>query len=60
MCWASSFWGQPCCSQAWLKGSLLADGILQAPAVNLLCALMFAVLGIVALLRKATEREAEE
>ena len=45
---------------AWKNGSLVVDGILQAPFVNLLCALMFAILGIVGLLRKTTEREAEE
>ena len=45
---------------AWKSGSLVIDGILQAPFVNLLCALMFAILGIVGLLRKSTEREAEE
>lgn len=45
---------------AWSSGSLLVGGVLQAPAVNLLCALMFAVLGVVALLHKAADREAEE
>ena len=45
---------------AWKSDSLVIDGILQAPFVNLLCALMFAILGIVGLLRKSTEREAEE
>ncbi len=41
-------------------GSLVKDGILQAPAVNLLCAVMFAVLGIVALLHRSASREVEE
>ena len=45
---------------AWAEGRMIVDGILQAPFVNLLCALMFAILGIVGLLRKSTEREAEE
>ena len=45
---------------AWKSGSLVIDGILQAPFVNLLCALMFAILGIVGMLRKATKREVDE
>ena len=46
---------------AWKNGSLIVDGVLQAPFVNLLCAVMFAVLGIVGLLRKAADnRETEE
>ena len=45
---------------AWKNDSLIADGVLQAPFVNLLCAVMFAVLGVVALLRKAADREETE
>lgn len=44
---------------AWKNGSLIVDGVLQAPFVNLLCALMFAVLGIVGLLRKAADSRME-
>ena len=46
---------------AWKNHSLIVDGVLQAPFVNLLCALLFAILGIVGLLRKAADsRESEE
>ena len=45
---------------AWKNGSLVVDGVLQAPFVNLLCALMFAVLGVFALLRKTADREESE
>ena len=45
---------------AWKNGSLVVDGILQGPFVNLLCALMFAIIGIVGLLRKSVKREEEE
>jgi len=46
---------------AWKSGSLIVDGVLQAPFVNLLVALMFAIIGIVGLLRKAADsRENEE
>lgn len=46
---------------AWKNKGLIVDGVLQAPFVNLLCALMFAILGIVGLLRKAADsREKEE
>ena len=44
---------------AWRSGELFMDGKFQAPAVNLLCGLMFAVIGIVALARKVTDREEE-
>lgn len=44
---------------AWQTGELFADGKFQAPAVNLLCGLMFAVIGIVGLVKKATDREEE-
>ena len=45
---------------AWKSGSLVVDGVLQAPFVNFLCALMFAVLGVFALLRKTADREESE
>ena len=45
---------------AWKNGSLVVDGVLQAPFVNLLCALMFAVLGVFALLRKTEDSEESE
>ena len=44
---------------AWRAGELFADGKFQAPAVNLLCGLMFAVIGIVGLVKKVTDREEE-
>ncbi|MCR5812751.1 MAG: hypothetical protein K6G34_15510 [Lachnospiraceae bacterium] len=44
---------------AWKTGDLFADGKFQAPAVNLLCGLMFAAIGIVGLVKKATDREEE-
>ena len=45
---------------AWKNGSLVVDGVLQAPFVNFLCALMFAVLGVFALLRKTADSEESE
>ena len=44
---------------AWRTGNLLTDGKFQGPAVNLLCGLMFAVIGAVGLVKKATDREEE-
>ena len=44
---------------AWRTGELFADDKFQAPAVNLLCGLMFAVIGIVGLVKKVTDREEE-
>ena len=44
---------------AWRTGSLVEDGRLQAPFVNLLCALMFGILGVVGLVRKAAKTEEE-
>ena len=44
---------------AWKSGELLVDGKFQSPAINLLCGLMFAVLGIVGLAKKASDREEE-
>lgn len=44
---------------AWRSGSLFSDGVLQAPFVNLLCALMFGILGVVGLVRKAAKPEEE-
>ena len=46
---------------AWKNDSLIVDGVLQTPFVNLLCAVMFAVLGAIGLLRRSADRgEAEE
>ena len=44
---------------AWKSGELFVDGKFQSPAVNLLCGLMFAVIGIVGLVKKASDREEE-
>jgi hypothetical protein len=44
---------------AWRSGELIVDGKFQSPAVNLLCGLMFAVIGIVGLVKKASDREEE-
>ena len=44
---------------AWRSGELFADGKFQSPAINLLCGLMFAVLGIVGLAKKVSDREEE-
>ena len=44
---------------AWRSGSLVTDGVVQAPFVNLLCALMFGILGVVGLVRKAVKAEEE-
>ena len=44
---------------AWKSGELIVDGKFQSPMVNLLCGLMFAVIGIVGLVRKAADREEE-
>ena len=45
---------------AWKNGDLVVNGVLQATFINFLCAVIFAVLGVTALLRKATDREVEE
>ena len=45
---------------AWRSGDLIVDGKLQGPTVNLLCGLMFAVIGAVGLARKMADREDEE
>ena len=45
---------------AWAHGNMVVDGILQTPFTNFLCGLIFAVLGVVALVRKLTERGEEE
>ena len=44
---------------AWRSGDLIVDGKFQAPAVNLLCGLMFAVIGLVGFAKKLTDREEE-
>ena len=45
---------------AWKNDSLFVEGALQTPFVNFLCAMMFAVLGVVALLRRSTDRKETE
>ena len=45
---------------AWRQGFLIIDGKLQAQGVNLICGLMFAVIGIVGLIRKLTDHAEEE
>ncbi len=45
---------------AWRSGTLISGHVIQAPFVNLLCGVMFAILGLVALFRKAAVREVEE
>ena len=42
---------------AWRTGSLFEDNVLQAPFINLLCAVMFAIMGAVGLVRKAAKPE---
>ena len=44
---------------AWKDGSLLQNGILQSQSVNLLCGMMFAILGIIAIAHKITDRGEE-
>lgn len=44
---------------AWKKGYMFVDGKMQAQGINLICGLMFAVIGVVGLLRKITNREEE-
>ena len=44
---------------AWRSGELIVDGKFQGPAVNLLCGLMFAVLGAVGLVKKIAGSEDE-
>ena len=43
----------------WRDGGVFENGKLQEPVINLLCALMFAVIGIVGLIRKLADREVE-
>ena len=45
---------------AWRNGSLFEGGKLQAPFVNLLCGIMFAILGVVGLIRWMTGSRTEE
>lgn len=44
---------------SWREGELFTDGKFQAPAINLLCGLMFAIIGIVGLAKKLSDREEE-
>lgn len=41
------------------SGELFVDGKFQAPAINLLCGLMFVVIGAVGLAKKLSDREEE-
>lgn len=41
----------------WRDGDLITDGKFQAPTINLLCGLMFAVIGVVGLVKRLTDRE---
>ena len=43
----------------WREGNLFENGKLQAPVINLICALMFAVIGVAGLIRKAADREVD-
>ncbi|MBQ9157576.1 MAG: hypothetical protein IJ137_12465 [Eubacterium sp.] len=45
---------------AWKDGQLFADGKWQIQTVNLLCGLLFALIGLISLVRKLTDREVEE
>ncbi len=40
---------------AWMDGRMVVDGILQAPFVNFMCFVVFAVLGVIGLFKKAAE-----
>ncbi len=42
------------------NGSMVENGMLQVPAVNLMCAVMFGVLGVMLLLHNAANRGEEE
>ena len=44
----------------WRNGEMVVDGKLQEPFVNLLCGLMFGIIGIVALIRRAVPEREEE
>ena len=43
-----------------LEGNMVVDGIIQAPAVNLLCGAMCVILGVVGAVRKAADRGGDE
>ena len=46
-------------AMAWKSGDLFEGGKLQAPTINLIVGLMFAVIGIAGLVRKLADREVE-
>ena len=43
-----------------IKGNMIEDGMLQTPFVNLICGLMFVVMGVEMLLKKRADAAAEE
>ena len=43
-----------------IKGNMIEDGMLQTPFVNLICGLMFVVVGVEMLLKKRVDAAAEE
>ena len=45
---------------SWRQGELVIGGKLQAQSINLLCGLMFAVLGVVGLIKKIADGRDEE
>ena len=45
--------------RSWKSGELIAEGRFQAQTINLLCGVMFAVIGIVGLVKKLSDREEE-
>ena len=42
---------------AWREGELFSDGMFRAQTINLLCGLMFAVIGVVGLVKMIAGRE---
>ena len=46
--------------ETWLHGQMVVDGMIQSPFVNFLCGIMFAILGIVALVKKLADPKTEE
>ena len=43
----------------WKEGNMIVGGQLQAPFANLLCGVLFGIIGLVALARKLADREVE-
>ncbi len=46
--------------ETWLHGHMIVDGVIQSPFINFLCGIMFAILGIVALVKKLTDNDSSE